>query len=123
MSRKNRRRAPEQQREVGQPALAVPKPGSDKLRFASDSRGVKKLTVPVASAMPDMDSLVQSVVGSEVFAQIDLCHAYWQLALHILSQDIMPIRTPIGVFRQHGYFKAQPTRATISRPSPRWHSR
>ena len=80
------------------PALAVPKPGTDGFRFAVDPRYVNELTVPVASAMPDLEVMCRSVVGSKYFANIDMCHAYWQLLLHLLSREIMSIQTPIGVF-------------------------
>lgn len=83
---------------MGKPTLVVPKPGSDKLRFTVDLRAIKKLTVPVARSMPDMDSMCRSVVGGNCFAKIDLCHAYWQVPLHENSQEIMSIQIPLGVY-------------------------
>lgn len=80
------------------PALTVPKPGTDKLRFTVDLRGVNRETEPVASAMPDLESMYRSVGGSRFFAKIDMCHAYWQIPLDKNSQEMMSIQTPLGVY-------------------------
>lgn len=80
------------------PALAVPKPGTDRLRFTVDLRGVNKQTVPVAPAMPDLETLYRSIEGSSVFANIDMCHAYWQIPLDEGSREVMSIQTPSGVY-------------------------
>jgi len=79
------------------PALAVAKPGAEKFRFTVDLRAPNKETVPLVSAMPDLESMYQSTAGSTVFAKIDMCHAYWQIPLHPDSQEIMSIQTPLGV--------------------------
>lgn len=80
------------------PALAVPKPGTNSFRFTVDLRGVNQQTVPVASAMPDLESMIRSVGDSKVFAKMDMVHAYWQIPLHLDSQECMSIQTPAGVF-------------------------
>lgn len=80
------------------PALAVPKPGTDSFRFTVDLRGVNQQTVPVASAMPDLESMIRSVGESKCFAKMDMVHAYWQIPLHKDSQEAMSIQTPEGVF-------------------------
>lgn len=80
------------------PALAVPKPGSAKLRFTVDLRGVNQQTIPVASAMPDLEPMIRSVGDSKVFAKLEMVHAYSQIPLHPESQGIMSIQTPSGVF-------------------------
>lgn len=80
------------------PALAVPKPGSDKLRFTVDLRGPNSRTVPIQSAMPHLESHLQDISGSTCFANIDLAHGYWQVPLAKESQEIMSIQTPIGVY-------------------------
>ena len=41
---------------------------------------------------------MQSVEGSEVFAEVDMAHAYWQLPLADESKELMFIQTPLGVF-------------------------
>ncbi len=43
------------------PALAVPKPGTGKLPFTVDLRGVNRQTIPIASAMPDMETMYRSI--------------------------------------------------------------
>jgi len=80
------------------PALAVPKPGTDSFRFTVDLRGVNEQTIPVASAMPDLESMIRSVGESKIYAKMDMVHAYWQIPLHKDSQEAMSIQTPNGVF-------------------------
>lgn len=80
------------------PALAVPKPGTDRLRFTDDLRGVNNQTVPTASAMHDVETMYRSLEGSTCFANIDMCHAYWQIQLDSKSQEIISIPTPSGVY-------------------------
>jgi len=80
------------------PALAVPKPGSNKLRFTVDLRGPNARTVPIQPAMPHLESLFQDVSGSTCFANIDLAHGYWQIPLADESQEMMSIQTPLGVY-------------------------
>lgn len=80
------------------PALAVPKPGSDTLRFTVDLRGVNSRTVSVQSAMPHLESSLQELSGAKCFAKLDLSQGYWQLALDESSQELMSIQTPQGVY-------------------------
>lgn len=80
------------------PAHAVPKPGSDSLRFVVDLRGVNSRTLPVQSAMPHLESSLQEVSGAKCFAKLDLSQGYWQLALHKNSQELMSIQTPQGIY-------------------------
>lgn len=80
------------------PALAVPKPGSSTLRFTVDLRGPNSQTVPIQSAMPHLESLLQTTAGSVCFAKIDMAHAYWQLPLAQDSQEMLSIQTPLGVY-------------------------
>lgn len=56
------------------PALVVPKPGSDSLRFTVDPRGPNSKTVRIQSAMPHLDSLFQDCEGSSCFTNLDFCH-------------------------------------------------
>lgn len=80
------------------PALAVPKPGSDELRFTVDLRGPKSKTVPMKSSMPHLDSELPVLGGIKRFSEINFCNRYWQLALDPNSQEMMSIMTPIGIF-------------------------
>jgi hypothetical protein len=80
------------------PALAVPKPGSEGYRFTVDLRRANAQIEPMASSMPHLESMFHSVQGSRYFAKIDLCHAYWQLALAVESQEIFSIQTPAGIY-------------------------
>ena len=80
------------------PALAVPKPGSTKMRFTVDLRGPNARTIPIQSAMPHLESHFQDISGSNCFANMDLAHGYWQIPLAEESQEMMSIQTPIGVY-------------------------
>ncbi len=80
------------------PALAVPKPGSTSFRFTVDLRGPNSQTVPIQSAMPHLESSLQSTQGSTCFAKVDMAHAYWQLPLAPESQEMLSIQTPLGVY-------------------------
>ena len=80
------------------PALAVPKPGAEGFRFTVDLRRANQQIEPMASSMPHLESLFQSVSGSRFFSKIDLCHAYWQIALALACQEFFSIQTPIGIF-------------------------
>ena len=78
------------------PALAVAKPCKEGFRFTVDLRGPNADTEPIVSAMPHLESLLQSVQGSTCFAKMDMSHAYWQLPLHPSSQETMSIQTPLN---------------------------
>ena len=80
------------------PALAVAKPGTDTFRFTVDLRAPNRETIPIASAMPDFEGMLQSTAGSKCFSNLDMCDAYWQVPLHPDSQECVSIQTPVGVF-------------------------
>ena len=80
------------------PALAVSKQGGKDFRFTVDLRGPNSQTEPIVSAMPHLQSLIQSVQGSRFFAKMDMAHAYWQLPLAKESQEMMSIKTSLGVY-------------------------
>lgn len=63
------------------PALAVPKPGTTKLRFTVDLRGPNVKTLPIESSMPHLESLFQDISGSTCLAKVDLAYGYWQVLL------------------------------------------
>ena len=80
------------------PALAVPKPGSEGFRFTVDLRRANAQVEPMASSMPNLESLFQTVQGSKYLSKINFCHAYWQIALAEDSQEYFSIQTPLGIF-------------------------
>jgi Reverse transcriptase (RNA-dependent DNA polymerase) len=80
------------------PALAVPKAGSEGYRFTVDLRRANAQTEPMASSMPHLESMFQSVQSSQYFEKVDLCHAHWQLALAVELQEIFSIQTPAGIY-------------------------
>ena len=80
------------------PALAVPKPGTEKFGFTVDLRASNRETVPIASAMTDLESMYRSLAGSKCYAKFDMNRAYWQIELDKDSREFMSIQTPIGVY-------------------------
>ena len=78
--------------------MAVPKPGTEGFRFTVDLRGPNAQTEPIVSAMPHLESQLQTVEGSKCFAKIDMAHAYWQVPIANDSQEMMSIQTPLGVY-------------------------
>lgn len=80
------------------PTLAVPKPGTDTFRFTVDLKWVNRKTIEVSSSMPDMETMTSPIYETSGFAQVDMCHAYWQLPLGKLSQEVMTVQTPLGIF-------------------------
>ena len=72
------------------------KAGPDKFRFTVDLYGPNRETIPIASAMPDLEGTIASIAGSKFFAKLDMIHAFWQLSLH--PQECMSIQTPLGVY-------------------------
>lgn len=48
--------------------------------------------------MPDLQEMSRSLRESEAFANMDMCHAYWQILLAAGSRKFMSIQTPIGAY-------------------------
>lgn len=57
--------------------------------------------------MPHLETVLATVSGDKCFANIDLCHGYWQLALHPNSQECLSFITPSGVFSPTRVFQGQ----------------
>jgi hypothetical protein len=78
--------------------VAAPKPGSSEgFRFTVELRAPNAQTNPMASAMPNLEAMLQTTEGSSYYAKIDMCHAYWQLPLDKEIPEYMSIQTPLGV--------------------------
>ena len=71
------------------PALAIPNPGSTKLRFTVDRRGPNSRTIPIQPAMPHLVSKFQDVSGSRCFGHMDLADGYWQVPLSPELQEMI----------------------------------
>lgn len=84
---------------MGNPVPRCPKPWLWKSAIQSVSEGVKKEAVPVDSYLPDFDYLCRTIGGSKVFAKVDIFHAYWQIPLHVESQEVMSIQTRWECFK------------------------
>lgn len=82
----------------GSPGIAVPKPGTEDVRFTVNLRTVNMLTQAIQNSLPNFESFLQECAGITCFANLDYCHGYWQTGLALISQDIMGIVTYIDVF-------------------------
>jgi hypothetical protein len=71
--------------------LIVPKQGADQFRFTVHLRPVNNVTIPSSWPMPHLDSELNRVAGSSVFATFDLSQGYWQLSLDVDSQDCQSV--------------------------------
>ena len=80
------------------PALAVPKPGTEQLRFTVDLVAVNARTVPIQSSLPNLESTLQNAEGAQHYANIDFSHGFWQIPLAKESQEIMSIQTGTGIY-------------------------
>lgn len=98
---------PNPQARWASPVLVVPKHGTEKFSFNVNLRAPNRETVPIASAMPDLEQLIQPTAGSQVYAKMDTCHAYWQLPLHKDSHYCTSIQSPIGVYTPHRLLHGQ----------------
>jgi hypothetical protein len=58
------------------PMVAAPKPGSSEgFRFTVNLRAPNAQTIPMASAMPNLEAMLQTTEGSSYYAKIDMCRA------------------------------------------------
>jgi Reverse transcriptase (RNA-dependent DNA polymerase) len=63
-----------------------------------DLRMPNASTKTAAWLMPNLQSEIQDLHGSEVFATLDFCQGYWQILLHDDSQEFQSFITPDGVY-------------------------
>lgn len=78
--------------------LIVPKPGNAKFRFTEDLRTVNRFTVRHHYPMPLLENKFTKLSGSKFYANVDLSHDYWQLPLHMDSQDFQSFLIPDGAY-------------------------
>ena len=78
--------------------LLVPKDGPEQFRLTIDLRPVNRQTVPSSWPMPQIDAALAQLANDKCFANIDLCHGYWQMPLAQESQECQSFITPDGVF-------------------------
>jgi hypothetical protein len=98
------------------PIVAAPKPGSSEgFRFTADLRAPNGQIIPMASAMPNLEAVLQTTEGSSYYAKIDMCHAYWQLPLDKESLSTCLYRPLWMYIHPLARCRGVPTRATTSR--------
>lgn len=98
------------------PAFPVKKPGStDEYRQTVDYRGANVELLPMAGAMPYVQTEVEHIRGAQHFGLLDFIKGYWQLPLHEFSQEVLsyithrkiytPRRVPQGCCDPALYFQ------------------
>lgn len=78
--------------------IIVPKPGPEQFRFTVDFWLVKKVTIPHAWAMPDLEYVTAKLRGNRVFASIDIFQGYWKLPLSENYRECQNFITQNGVY-------------------------
>lgn len=76
----------------------VPKPSKSKYRVTIDLRPVNAATKAEVWPMPNIEAELSDFSGSEHFASLDFCAAYWQLPLHPDSLNACGVIAPQGCF-------------------------
>jgi Reverse transcriptase (RNA-dependent DNA polymerase) len=84
--------------ERASPPLILPKPEPEQYRMTVDLRVPNASTKPTAWPTPNLQDKLHDLHGSEVFATLDFCQGYWQIALQKDSQDCQYFITPDGVY-------------------------
>lgn len=70
------------------------------LRLAQDYRSVNKKIKGDTFPLPNLQSTIYNLQGSQLFSSIDLCRAYYQIEIDENSRDITSFSVPgIGSFR------------------------
>lgn len=70
------------------PDLPVLNPGIDRIRFTIDLHGLNKETIPLDSAIQDLETTYRSLESSTVYTNNDMCHAYLKIALDSERQGL-----------------------------------
>ena len=78
--------------------MMVPKPGPEQFRLTIDLRPVNNQTVPHNWPMPHIETAIAKLAQAKCYANIDLCHGYWQMPLAPNAQECQSFITPEGVF-------------------------
>ena len=61
--------------------MMVPKPGPEQFRLTIDLRPVNNQTVPHNWPMSHIETAIAKLAQAKCYANIDLCHGYWQMPL------------------------------------------
>ena len=85
------------------PIVLVPKKDGS-VRFCIDFRKLNKVTEFDVELMPNMEEVINRMLGHRFYTQMDLCKGYWQLGLSKRSRPYTAFETPKGLFQ----FKTMP---------------
>ncbi|POM62525.1 hypothetical protein PHPALM_28315 [Phytophthora palmivora] len=82
------------------PVLPVRKAGvsKDEYRQTCDYRLVNDMVEALISTMPHMTALLECTKGKSHYGLFDLLKGFWQLPLHILSQELMSYITDAKIY-------------------------
>lgn len=78
--------------------LVAAKKKDGSLRLCVDFRQLNSVTKRESFPMPDIQSLLDSLAGSNVFSSIDIGQAYYQVALDTDAQEMTAFSTKAGQF-------------------------
>jgi hypothetical protein len=78
------------------PVVMVRRPGSTKLRLAIDYRLLNSMTEPAPFAMPDMQEVLDKLVGKKYYWSVDISSYYWQIAIDDESKPLTAFVIPGG---------------------------
>ncbi|GMG18103.1 unnamed protein product [Phytophthora fragariaefolia] len=79
------------------PSRIIPKNEPDTFRMTVDLRAVNERTDPIQWHMPMLDSALGLLEGSSCYFSLDWFRGYWQLPLHVDSQEMFSIMTHRGI--------------------------
>ena len=81
------------------PAMIVPKPGSDKLRFVCDFRAVNAITEPLTWPLPRVQDVTEVLGNSVYFTVLDCLKGFFQIPLtHPEDVERSAVQVPSGCF-------------------------
>ena len=81
------------------PAMIVPKPGSDKLRFVCDFRAVNAITEPLTWPLPRVQDVTEVLGNSMYFTVLDCVKGFFQIPLtHPEDVERSAVKVPSGSF-------------------------
>ena len=78
------------------PVVMVKRPGSTKLRLAIDYRLLNQQTQPAPFAMPDMQEVLDKLVGKKYYWSVDVSSYYWQIEMEEESKPLTAFVIPGG---------------------------